>query len=152
VDAKTGNILTMPFINERFDQINVIPGDKRLMTIESLMNGVAINIWEVPGQVSMSKDQLARDLEKFYGKKYDNETGAIMSYVDRTGTYDTWYFEDPFVRTVTPSSNVNSTHSMRKNHPIQKDANLQHLAVTYAYRPLARAMVDNHISSKPETR
>ncbi|WP_254527745.1 MULTISPECIES: toll/interleukin-1 receptor domain-containing protein [unclassified Sphingobacterium] len=152
VDAKTGNILTMPFINQRFDQINVMPGDKRLMTIESLMNGIAINIWEVPGQVSMSKDQLARDLEKFYGKKYDNETGAILNYIDTTGTYDTWYFEDPFVRSVSPSSNVKITDILKKNYPIQNEANLQLLAVTYDYHPLARAMVANYFSSKPETK
>ncbi|MGB7529052.1 toll/interleukin-1 receptor domain-containing protein [Sphingobacterium cellulitidis] len=151
IDATTGNILTMPFINQRFDAIYVIPGDKRLMTVESLMNGNSINIWEVPGQVSMSKDQLANDLEKFYGKKYNNETGAILNYTDSSNTFNTWYFDDPLVRTVSPSSNEKITDILKKNYPIKNDANLRLLAVTYDYHPLARAMVANYFSSNPDT-
>lgn len=151
LDAKTGNILTMPFINQRFETIYVAPGDKKLLTIESLMNGSTINIWEIPGQVPMSKDQLAMDLEKFYGKKYDNETGAILNYSDTTRDYNTWYFEDPFIRTVSPSSSIKITELLKKNYPIKNEANLQLLAVTYDYHPLARAMVANYFSANPET-
>jgi len=151
IDAASGNILTMPFINQRFNTINVIPGDKRIMTVESLMNGNAISIWEIPGQVTISRNQLAKDLEKFYGKKYDNETGAILNYSDTLGTYDTWYFEDPFVRTVSPSSNDKITEILKKNYPIKNEANLQLLAVTYDYHPLARAMVANYFSQNSET-
>ncbi|MCT1529907.1 toll/interleukin-1 receptor domain-containing protein [Sphingobacterium daejeonense] len=152
VDAKSGNILTMPFINQKFDGIYIMPGDKQIMTVESLVNGMAIHVWETPGQVSMSKDQLARDLEKFYGKKYDNETGAILNYTDSTGDYNTWYFEDPFLRTVSPSSNEKITDVLKKNYPIKNEANLQLLAVTYDYHPLARAMVANYFSSNPDTK
>jgi hypothetical protein len=113
---------------------------------------MAIHVWETPGQVSMSKDQLARDLEKFYGKKYDNETGAILNYTDSTGDYNTWYFADPFLRTVSPSSNEKITDVLKKNYPIKNDANLQLLAVTYDYHPLARAMVANYFSSNPDTK
>ncbi len=152
VDAKTGNILTMPFINQKFDGIYMMPDDKQIMTVESLLSGLVINIWEVPGQVNMSKEQLAKDLEKFYGKKYDNETGAILNYTDTIGKYNTWYFEDPFVRSVSPNSPEKTLDVLRKNYPIKNDANLQMLAVTYDYHPLARAMVANYFSQNPDTK
>jgi len=40
---------------------------------------------------------------------------------------------------------------LKKNYPIKNEANLQLLAVTYDYHPLARAMVAAYFSSNPET-
>lgn len=150
VDARTGNILTMPFMNQKFSNIFVLPGDKKLMTIEELVLGKTVNTWEVPGQVDIANEQVARDLEKFYGKKYDNASGAIFPFVDTTGNYSTWYFDDPFLRSISPSSKTSILEILRQNYPIKTDANLQLLAVTHIYHPLARAMVANHYSSKPE--
>lgn len=151
VDAKTGSILTMPFINQRFDGIYVMPGDQQLLTVESLMDGYALNFWETPGQVKISKEQLANDLEMFYGKKYDSETGAILTYTDTVGHFTTWYFEDPLIRTVSPSSAVHTVDRIMDNYPIKTDANLHLLAETYRYHPLARAIVAEYFCAFPET-
>ena len=151
VDAKTGSILTMPFINQQFDAIYVMPGDQQLMTVESLAAGYAFNFWEIPGQVKISQEQLASDLEKFYGKKYDPETGAVLTYTDTTHHFSTWYFDDPFLRTVSPSSTVSIPDRLAENYPIKTDANLHLLAETYPYHPLARAMVAEYFCSFPET-
>ncbi|MGN5954263.1 TIR domain-containing protein [Sphingobacterium lactis] len=150
IDAKTGNVLTMPFINQRFDNIYIMPGDKKIMTRESLMDGSSVFIWEIPGQVEIPKDQLAKDLERFYGKKYDEETGAILNYSDSSGTYNTWYFEDPFTRSISPNSNVKILDILHKNFPIKNASNLQVLGVTYDYHPLARAMMAKHFSAIPD--
>lgn len=152
LDAKTGNVLTMPFINKKFDFIYVLPGDEKILTLEGLMEGKAISIWEVPGHVETSKEQLADDLEKFYGKKYDSETGAILNYTGGQKDYSTWYFQDPATRTVSPSSTVRIVDLINKHNPIKTAADLQLLAVTYAKHPLARAILANHFSEQPETR
>lgn len=151
VDAKTGSILTMPFINQQFDAIYVMPGDRQLLTVESLMDGYALNFWETPGQVKISKEQLANDLEMFYGKKYDSETGAILTYTDTVGHFTTWYFDDPLIRTVSPSSTVRIVDRITDNYPIKTDANLHLLAETYRYHPLARAIVAEYFCTFPET-
>ena len=116
------------------------------------MEGKAISIWEVPGHVETSKEQLADDLEKFYGKKYDSETGAILNYTGGQKDYSTWYFQDPATRTVSPSSTVRIVDLINKHNPIKTAADLQLLAVTYAKHPLARAILANHFSEQPETR
>src|SRR5690606_25289049 len=141
----------MPFINQQFDAIYVMPGDQQLMTVESLTAGYAFNFWEIPGQVKISQEQLASDLEKFYGKKYDPKTGAVLTYTDTTGTFSTWYFDDPLLRTVSPSSTVSIPDRLSENYPIKTDANLHLLAETYQYHPLARAMVAEYFCSFPET-
>ena len=151
VDAKTGSVLTMPFINQRFDAIYVMPGDRQLMTVEPLASGFALNFWEIPGQVNISREQLADDLEKFYGKKYDAETGAVLPYSDTSGTFSTWYFDNPLLRSVSPSSTVSIPDRLKENYPIKTEANLHLLAETYRYHPLARAMVAEYFCSFPET-
>jgi len=150
IDAKTGNILTMPFINQRFDRMYIMPGDKNIMTWTSLMEGNSIHIWEIPGLVDINKDKLTNDLELFYGKKYDEETGSILPYVGNKADFNTWYFEDPYTRTVSPNSNNNILDVLRKNYPIKNDANLQILGVAYNHHPLSRAMLAVHFSKHPE--
>ncbi|WP_312136571.1 toll/interleukin-1 receptor domain-containing protein [Sphingobacterium sp.] len=152
VDASNGNVLTMPFINKKFDYIHILPGEKKILTVEGLMEGKAISIWEIPGNVETSKDQLAEDLEKFYGKKYDEETGAILAFNDNKKTYNTWYFQDPDVRTLSPNSKEGIVEIIKKHYPIKTDADLQFLAVNYAQHPLSRAILADYFGAKPETK
>lgn len=151
VDAKTGGVLTMPLINQHFNVLEVLQDNRRLLTVEQLIKGYAINIWEMPGLIHIPQEQLAGDLEKFYGKKYDAQTGAVINASDTTSTYHTWYFEDPLTRSISPASSLSITDDIRHNYPIKTEGNLYLLGASYSYHPLARAMMANYFSMRPET-
>src|SRR5690606_31179294 len=70
---------------------------------------------------------------------------------DTVGHFATWYFEDPLIRTVSPSSTIHTVDRIMDNYPIKTDANLHLLAETYRYHPLARAIVAEYFCAFPET-
>lgn len=152
IDANNGNVLTMPFINTSFDYIHILPSEEKILTVEGLMAGKSISVWEIPGKVATSADQLADDLEKFYGKKYDEETGAILAYNGNKKDYNTWYFQDPDVRSLSPNASVGVVELIKKHYPIKTDADLQYLAVNFAQHPLSRAILADYFAAKPETK
>src|SRR5690606_22290291 len=127
--ANNGNVVTMPFINTSFDYIHILPSEEKILTVEGLMAGKSRSVLEIPGNVATSANQLADDLEKFYGKKYDEETGAILAYNGNKKDYNTWYFQDPDVRSLSPNASVGVVELIKKHYPIKTDADLQYLAV-----------------------
>ena len=150
VDAKTAAVLTMPLINRRFSALEILPSEQQCLTVEPLIKGYSINIWEMPGIIHIPAKSLAADLEKFYGKKYDETTGAIMNYQD-SAAYHTWYFKDPLTRTVTPASKRSIVADIQGNYPVKSTDNLYLLGASYSYHPLARAAMADYFSLRPET-
>ena len=150
VDAKTGGVLTMPLIDKRFSSLEIFSDEQHFLTVEPLIKGYSLNVWELPGILKIAPERLASDLERFYGKKYDPETGAIMNYQD-SAAYHTWYFEDPLTRTVTPASKTRIVEDIKGCYPVKSLSDLYFLGASYSYHPLARAVMADYFSKSPGT-
>lgn len=151
IDATTGNMLTMPFAQGRFDAVYVVPGNQKIITKERMDNGYTINVWEVPGQLKVANDQIADDLEKYFGKKYDPATGAVNASYSTSKNFGTWYFQDIYTRSVTPGSTTSVIDVIKKRAKVENRDDIRALSQTFGYHPLARAVLAVYFSQKPET-
>ena len=90
---------------------------------------------------------MATDLETFYGRKYDAQTGAINNY-DGKKQFSTWYFQDIYTRPIAPNSQTTVIQAIERLLPVENDDNLQLLSA-YFYHPLARAGLAEYFSRQP---
>lgn len=103
----------------------------------------------MPGGQKLNPDLLAADLETFYGRKYDPQTGAINHYEGKK-QFSTWYFQDIYTRPIAPHSNTTVIQAIERLLPVENTDSLQLLS-TYFYHPLARAGLADYFSRQPGT-
>lgn len=150
IDAATGIPMTMPFANASYIESYVL-GDKNLLTVENKLNGYVYKVWEIPGLLNVDANSIADDLERYYGKTLDLQTGAIDNEPPSTGDYATWYFQDAYTRSLTPGSNISVVGAIKRYTAFKSPADVYMLSETFAYHPLARAALAKHFSERPET-
>ena len=150
IDAKTGVPLTMPFAQGQYDDSFML-GDTDVLTLAQTGSTFTIRDWEVPGQLSMESAQVADDLEQYYGKVLDLNTGAIDAYVKKDQTFNTWYFQDAYTRTITPASSTSILDVIKPHMSFKQPEDEVILSETFTYHPLARAALAKHFSQKIET-
>ena len=150
-DTQTGKNVTVPFAISRIQKTDVFPKEKRVLTV-NFDTGTApiVSIWEVPGQLKISPDKLADNLEKYFGKKYDLETGTISSFSETLKSKD-WFFQDPYSRTITPNSKFTTMDKVKEYLPIKNMKQVEILTNNYIYHPYTRAVLAFHYAQAPET-
>ena len=151
-DTKTGKNVTVPFAVSRIQRTDVFPGEKRVLTV-NFDTGTApiVSIWEIPGQLKISPDQLADNLENYFGKKYDLETGTISNIAGNTVNNKDWFFQDPYSRTITPNSKFTIMDKVKEYIPIKNMRQVEILTNNYIYHPYTRAVLAMHYAQQPET-
>lgn len=151
-DTKTGKNVTVPFAVSRIQRTDVFPGEKRVLTVNFDMGTAPIiSIWEIPGQLKISSDQLANNLENYFGKKYDLKTGTISSITAPNLDRNDWFFQDPYSRTITPNSKFTIMDKVKEYIPIKNVRQLEILTNNYIYHPYTRAVLALHYAQQPET-
>ncbi|QNP47237.1 toll/interleukin-1 receptor domain-containing protein [Diaphorobacter aerolatus] len=145
IDSHNGNLISMPFARVLPNELMLSSNEQQLVTVTTAVDAIQAQIWQVPGSMRMPPEQLASDLESFYGRKYDMETGAIQSF-DRAETHSSWFFADPYTRTLTPTSSVTVAADIARQLPLASTAQMQSLAAIYLYHPLARAGIAEYLA------
>lgn len=138
IDARNGNLISMPFAVGLFEDLALVAGEQRLLTVEPGADGTRAALWQVPGTLRLPPAQLAGDLESYYGRRYDVETGAIRPHRG-TGDFASWFFADPYTRPVAPGAQATVLQEIERQLPLKDAERLQTLAATALYHPLARA-------------
>ena len=147
IDTASGNLISLPFAAGLYNSMQLLDADSRIATVQKLPEGYQAQIWQVPGGQKLNPEQLATDLETFYGRKYDAQTGAINNY-DGKKQFSTWYFQDIYTRPIAPNSQTTVIQAIERLLPVENDDNLQLLSA-YFYHPLARAGLAEYFSRQP---
>lgn len=148
IDTRSGNLISLPFAEGLFRTVQLTDQGKRVATMRKLPEGVYAGLWQVPGSLKLAPDQLADDLETFYGKKYDPDTGAINAHTGQR-SYNTWFFQDVYTRPISPDSGLTVVQAIERLLPVQQPDGLQLLMSTYFFHPLARAGLAEYFASQP---
>ena len=144
IDTASGNLISLPFAAGLYTSMQLLDADNRIATVQKLPEGYQAQVWQVPGGQKLNPDLLAADLETFYGRKYDPQTGAINHYEGKK-QFSTWYFQDIYTRPIAPHSNTTVIQAIERLLPVENTDNLQLLS-TYFYHPLARAGLAEYFS------
>lgn len=150
IDTATGNLISLPFANASYNTIMLNEDDNRISTVIKLPDSITATIWQIPSGQKLPPEQLASDLETFYGRKYDPTTGAIHTY-DGQKHYNTWFFQDIYTRSISPNASTTVLDAIERHIPIQSTDSLQVLSSVYFYHPLARAGLAEYFSRQPAT-
>lgn len=138
IDSHNGNLIAMPFARVFAQELMLVKGEQQLITVHNDLGTTQALIWQVPGTMRLPPEQLAGDLESYYGRKYDIATGAIEPFSGK-GDYSSWFFADPYVRPTAPGASVSVMDDIQRQLPLESGTQMQTLAATYLYHPLARA-------------
>lgn len=149
IDTASGNLISLPFAAGLYTSMQLLDADSRIATVQKLPEGYQAQVWQVPGGQKLNPDLLAADLETFYGRKYDPQTGAINHYEGKK-QFSTWYFQDIYTRPIAPHSNTTVIQAIERLLPVENTDSLQLLS-TYFYHPLARAGLAEYFSRQPGT-
>ncbi len=147
IDTASGNLISLPFAAGLYNSIQLLDADSRIATVQKLPEGYQAQVWQVPGGQKLSPDLLATDLETFYGRKYDPQTGAINNYEGKK-QFNTWYFQDIYTRPIAPHSSTTVVQAIERLLPVENADSLQLLSA-YFYHPLARAGLAEYFSRQP---
>lgn len=150
-DSNTGYPVTMPFAPSQITFAKVFSDDSRIVTASRNAGKPVISVWEIPGKLKYSDSELASDLEKYYGRKYDTQTGTVLYLNSKVKDREKWYFQDEYSRTITPNTQHSITENIRKYIPVQNTSQLSVLENAYLYHPLAKAAIAHYYSQQPET-
>ena len=145
IDSHNGNLIAMPFAQISASELMLVNQEQQLITVATAPSAIKAQVWQVPGAMHLPPEQLANDLESFYGRRYDMDTGAIVSF-DGSGRYASWFFQDPYTRSVTPTSQTSVPADITRQLPIKNPAQMQSLAALYLYHPLARAGIAEYLA------
>ncbi|MBF5005319.1 toll/interleukin-1 receptor domain-containing protein [Diaphorobacter caeni] len=145
VDSRNGNLISMPFARGTFSEVKLLGDERLLLTIGMGTDGLGAQLWQVPGTLHLPPERLASDLENYYGRKYDMQTGAIRA-IDAKQPADSWFFADPYLRKVTPSSGRTVVQDIAARLPLKDGAQLRSLAAISLDHPLARAGIAEYLA------
>lgn len=148
VDSHNGNLISMPFASGLHQGVVLVNDDTQLITIDVDVGGVVARRWRIPGGLQMAPEQIANDLENYYGRKYDEDSGAIQTHASSTN-FRSWFFEDTYTRSVTPSAKTSVIDDIEAQLPLNSGRDMQSLAGTSLYHPLARAGIAEYLSRQP---
>lgn len=149
-DASTGYPAAQPFGSGVVLGSQVIESNNSIMTLSVTNYNLQLNFWEMPGQLKLSKDQLASDLEILFGKKLNLTTGAIAAVTDSVRDNSRWYFQDPYIRKATPGAQLAIIETIKEHVPVKNDADVNFLIASNK-NPLTRAAVADYFSKDPTT-
>lgn len=148
IDTASGNLISLPFATGLYNSVQLLATDERVATVEGFPEGLHAQIWQVPGKQKLNPEQLATDLEAFYGRQYDPQTGTINNY-DGKKQFSTWYFQDIYTRPIAPNAQTTVKQAIERLLPVDKADSLQLLSSAYFYHPLARAGLAEYFSHQP---
>lgn len=149
IDTSSGNLISLPFAAGMYDSIQLLDADNRIATVQKLPEGYQVQIWQTPGQQRIAPEQIAEDLEAFYGRQYDPQTGTINDYKGKK-PFNTWYSQDIYTRPVAPDARTTVIQVIERMLPIENTDSLQLLASAYFYHPLARAGLAEYFNRQPQ--
>lgn len=153
-DVKTGYPVVLPFGGTEYNLNGRIFKDgKSIMTINPAEDkSRRVNIWEVPGQMNVSNKQLATDLENLFGRRFNLKIGAVDEVLGAPLRSSAWYFQDPFLRTVTPTSSSTIIDMIHQHIPVKNEADVNYLLTSsQPLHPLSRAALAVYYSKDPIT-
>lgn len=150
-DTNSGYPLTMPFAPSGINYAELFKDESRILTVDRTTGKPVISVWEVPGELKISDNELADDLELFYGRKYDPATATVLYVNRKVKDPNKWYFQDEYSRTITPNTPHSVLENIRKYYPVQNATQLAVLEKSYLFHPLAKAAIAHYYSQRPET-
>lgn len=150
-DTNSGYPLTMPFAPSGIHYAELFKDESRILTVDRSTGKPVISVWEVPGELKISDNTLADDLELFYGRKYDPKTATVLYVNRKVKDPNKWYFQDEYSRTITPNTPHSIIENIRKYYPVRNATQLAVLEKSYIFHPLAKAAIAHYYSQSPET-
>ncbi len=152
IDTASGNLSALPLAPGLYHSLQLVGGEQRIAGVERLPEGSRVKIWQIPGGQNLPPEQLAADLEAFYGRKYDPQTGAIDHYRAASQPFNSWYFQNIYTRPVAPGADTTVVDAISRLSPVPNNEALQQLGGTYFYHPLAKAALAEYFARQPDTR
>lgn len=150
IDVKTGNLISLPFAQDSYSSVNLVNDNHQLITTKKTSDSAIATVWQMPTGFDIAPDDLANDLETFYQRKYDPDTGAIVS-IKPAKQYKTWFFQDIYTRPIGPTSKATIPEVIERLLPVKDVPTAGLLASNYFYHPLARAGLAEYFSRNAET-
>ena len=149
-DAANGYPATQAFGSGMVLGSQIVENNNSIMTLSSANNNLLLNFWEIPGQMNLSNNQLASDLELLFGRQYNLNTGAISTVKDSVRDNSRWYFQDPYVRKTTPGAQLAIIESIKEHVPVKSIADINFLTASNRH-PLTRVAIAEYYSKDPYT-
>ncbi len=150
-DTTTGMPVVMPFGISRITDMMMPDNGKDILTLDARVGLYILNVWAVPNALLAPAKELADQTEIYFGKKYDNEAAAVIDTPQQTQRPDSWFFQDPYVRSPVPGSSVPLTAYIEKYIPIRDERQLQLLENYWRFHPMARAAMAVYFSQTRDT-
>lgn len=150
-DTATGMPVVMPFGISRINAMTLLRNGKDILTLDAGGGQYILNVWAVPDALLAPAHELADQTEIYFGKKYDNEAAAVIDAPPLDHRPDSWFFQDPYVRSPVPGSSVPLTAYIEKYIPIRDERQLKLLESYWRFHPMARAAMAVYFSQTRDT-
>ena len=150
IDTGSGSLMALPLASGNYNTVQLVDAGKRIASVEMLPDNSQAQIWQVPGDLNLPQEQLATDLEAFYGRKYNPQTGTIDAYQGQR-QFTTWYFQNIYTRPVAPNAKTTVVTAIESLTPVANSEALQQLGSVYYYHPLAKAALAQHFGKQADT-
>lgn len=149
IDTATGQPLSLPFAAGHYSSIRLLQQAQRIATIERLPEGERLRLWQLPDSPKLPPVQLAAELEAFYGRCHDPQTGTVHA-CEGEPRFSSWYFQDIYTRTTAPDSGITVVEAIERLLPLHDRAGVERLVSLYFYHPLARAGLAAFFAGQPD--
>ncbi len=156
-DTASGLPLTVPLaLDNRLNSLLIPADESSLITVGFSPESTMAVVWAMPDAVMSKPAELAGDLERLYGKAYAPETGAINNLLleqklPEREQPESWYFQSPYSRSVTPQSDRRVTDFLSAHVPIRDESGLRILSSLWSNHPMARAALAEYYSRNQST-
>ncbi len=150
-DTTTGLPVVMPFGISRISDVEMMSNGKDILTVDVRNDQVVLNVWAVPNALLAPARDLADQTEIYFGKKYDSESAAVVDVPEVSRRPDSWFFQDPYVRSPVPGSSRPLTAYLDQFMPVRNEAQLKLIDRYWRFHPMARAALAVYYSRNKDT-